>query len=58
MKSHFILFRFGQIMSIVALRDIKVDEEILVNYNYDVKLAPEWYRSLWKQHFHQMKPEA
>ena len=58
MKSYFILFRFGQIMSIVALRDIRVDEEILVNYNYDVKLAPEWYRSLWMQHFHQVKSEA
>ena len=42
-------------MSIVALRDIRADEEILVNYNYDVKLAPEWYRSLWMQH---IKPKA
>lgn len=42
--------RFGLIMSIVALRPIKQHEEILVNYNYDLKLAPEWYRSLWFQY--------
>ena len=52
MGIYFVLFRFGLIMSIVALRDIRAGEEILVNYNYDVKLAPEWYRSLWMQHFH------
>ena len=32
------------------MRDIAPDEEILVNYNYDVKTAPEWYQLLWKEH--------
>ena len=36
-------------MSIVALRDIGKDEEILVNYNYDLKLAPAWYQLLWQK---------
>ena len=35
-------------MSIVAVRTIMPGEEILVNYNYDVKMAPEWYQTLWK----------
>merc|ERR1719273_272434 len=42
--------RFGSIMSVVALRTISRDEEILVNYNYDLKNAPEWYRSLWQEY--------
>ncbi len=25
-------------------------EEILVNYNYSVSLAPEWYKDLWFRH--------
>lgn len=42
--------RFGHIMSIVAVRNIMPGEEILVNYNYDVKMAPDWYQSLWKHY--------
>ena len=42
--------RFGLIMSLFAVKEIAPNEEILVNYNYDVKLAPDWYRELWKQH--------
>ena len=37
-------------MSIVAVRNIMPGEEILVNYNYDVKMAPDWYQTLWKQY--------
>ena len=37
-------------MSIVAVRNIMPGEEILVNYNYDVKMAPDWYQSLWKHY--------
>lgn len=40
--------RFGEIMSIVALKHIPENSEILVNYNYDVDLAPLWYKELWK----------
>ena len=36
--------RFGRIMSVVALRDIKRDEEVFVSYNYSVSHAPEWYQ--------------
>lgn len=35
-------------MSIVALKHIPENSEILVNYNYDVDLAPLWYKELWK----------
>jgi len=38
--------RFGRIMSIVALRDIRLGEEILVKYGYDLRIAPEWYKQL------------
>ena len=37
-------------MSIVAVRNIMPGEEILVNYNYDVKMAPDWYQTLWKHY--------
>ena len=37
-------------MSIVAILDIQPDEEVLVNYNYDVKSAPAWYKALWKDY--------
>ena len=36
--------RFGRIMSVVALREIKRDEEVFVSYNYSVSHAPEWYQ--------------
>ena len=39
--------RFGLIMSVVAIRDISPHEEILVNYNYDPKVAPDWYKALY-----------
>jgi hypothetical protein len=38
------LFRFGQIMSLVAKRDIEPGEEIFTSYNYDVQKAPVWYQ--------------
>ena len=41
--------RFGHIMSVVALKTILTGEEILVNYNYDLKIAPEWYKALWQE---------
>lgn len=40
--------RFGVIMSIVAVRDINEDEEILVNYNYDLECAPDWYKAAYE----------
>ena len=36
-------------MSVVATKEMDVGEEILVNYNYDVAFAPEWYQQLWQQ---------
>ena len=41
-------------MSIVAILDIQPDEEVLVNYGYDVKFAPAWYKALWKDHVEQL----
>ena len=34
-------------MSVVAIKPIPIDEEILVNYNYEVILAPLWYKQQW-----------
>ena len=36
--------RFGNIMSLVAKRDIEPGEEIFTSYNYDVQRAPVWYQ--------------
>ena len=37
-------------MSIVALREIRKDEEILVSYNYVLVHSPQWYKELWFTH--------
>jgi len=42
--------RFGVIMSIVAIKPIHTDEEVLVSYNYTLCHAPPWYQQLWVQH--------
>merc|ERR1712106_327662 len=39
--------RFGRVMSVVAVRDIELDEEVFVSYNYCVSLAPPWYQEIW-----------
>ena len=36
--------RFGLIMAVWALEDLKPHEEILVSYNYAVATAPQWYQ--------------
>ena len=36
--------RFGLIICVMAKRDLSAGEEILVNYNMDMALAPEWYK--------------
>ena len=41
--------RFGRIMSVVSLRPISEDEEILVNYRYAINYAPLWYREAWRK---------
>ena len=51
-NSHFAQFwypKFGQIMSIVADRNIEQGEEIFVCYHYVMAKAPEWYQELWFQ---------
>ncbi|XP_023332051.1 uncharacterized protein LOC111704142 isoform X2 [Eurytemora carolleeae] len=42
--------RFGKIMSIKALEDLRRGDEILVSYNYRMEGAPEWYSELWYNH--------
>ncbi|XP_023325419.1 histone-lysine N-methyltransferase SETD7 [Eurytemora carolleeae] len=42
--------RFGSIMSVVAVKPIYKDEEILVSYNYNICHAPPWYQEQWVQH--------
>ncbi len=42
-------------MSIAALRDISAGEEILVNYNYTVIVAPLWYKLLWLDYLRSVK---
>ena len=40
--------RFGQVVTIIAIKDIQVGEEVSVNYKYPVILAPEWYKQCHK----------
>lgn len=42
--------QFGQIMSVVAISDIAIGEEILVSYNYSIPKAPLWYQEVWFDH--------
>ena len=42
--------RFGLIMSVVADREIRRGEEVLVSYNYNVAESPAWYRAAWFSH--------
>ena len=42
--------RFGNIMSVVAITDIRAGEELSVCYNYKLESAPTWYLQLWARH--------
>ncbi|XP_071743457.1 uncharacterized protein [Lepeophtheirus salmonis] len=44
--------RFGHIMSVISVQDIRVGEEITVSYNYDLARSPVWYRDAW---FHYLR---
>lgn len=46
-------------MSIVAKKDIRRGEEILVCYNYSLHSAPDWYTDLYFQHqrYHEGRTE-
>ena len=40
---------FGVIVCLIAVKDIEVDEELFVNYNYGLEDAAKWYRDLYDQ---------
>ena len=40
----FLHFRFGMVVTILATRNIKVGEELTVNYKYPISHAPQWYK--------------
>ena len=40
---------FGVIVCHIAVKDIEVDEELFVNYNYGLEDAAKWYRDLYDQ---------
>ena len=41
-------FRFGETRCLVANKNIDKGEEILLNYNYNMKnFVPEWYKKLY-----------
>jgi [histone H3]-lysine4 N-methyltransferase len=42
--------KFGRIAWIVADRDIKMDQEILVDYGYSSNWGPKWYKQARKKH--------
>ncbi len=46
--------RFGQIMSVVASRDLKAGDEVLVHYGYSIASSPEWYRAQWADHLRKL----
>ena len=47
-------FRFGLVVSLVAARSISPGEEVTVNYNYSLSVAPDWYKQYLRQ-FNMMK---
>ena len=43
--------RFGLIIGLFSKRQIKKDEEILVDYQYaSIQYAPSWYKQAWKKY--------
>ena len=42
---------FGVIVCLLAIKEIEVDEELFVNYNYSIEDAPHWYRELYEKSF-------
>ena len=45
--------RFGRIRSIVSLREVRVGEELTVDYGYNPgdKTTPGWYNKLYKHYY-------
>ena len=41
-------FRFGLVVALKTLKDVKKGEEFLVNYQYPYKMGPKWYKKLFK----------
>ena len=41
---------FGVIVGLVAWREIRRGEEILVNYHYDRQAGPLWYREGYRRY--------
>ena len=41
------------VVTLVAVRTISVGEEITVNYNYSLSVAPQWYKDCA---VHQIRP--
>ena len=42
--------RFGSVMSVVATRDIRRGQEVMVDYSYPLSSCPGWYSKLWEKH--------
>ncbi len=42
--------RFGMIMSVFTSKYVGKGDELLVNYRYPIRTAPEWYRNLWSRY--------
>lgn len=42
--------RFGNIKCIVTLRPVPEGEELTADYQYDLSVAPCWYKKLWAKH--------
>ena len=37
-------FRFGLVVTLLAARSISPGDEVTVNYNYSLSVAPDWYK--------------
>ena len=42
-------FRFGLVVTLVAARSISPGEEVTVNYNYSLSVAPDWYKQCLRE---------
>ena len=47
--------RFGLIIAIRAIIDMKKGSEVLVNYGMQMAEAPVWYKSLWVKYLRETK---
>ena len=39
--------RWGRVRTVETIKEVKMGQELLVDYGYDLMRSPEWYKALW-----------